>query len=223
MFRRRARSVDEMTDLPADLRRRLGAEFALRASREVARSRAPDGTAKLLLAWPDGATTECVMIPGDGSRRTVCLSTQVGCDVGCTFCASGIGGSQRDLSVGEVLEQALAVGDLLAAARREAQPHRLHGHGRAAGQLRRHRGRRAPAQRRRRSGHRPAPHHHQHGRSAQADRAPRRRGAADDPGGQPARPQRPAASRADPLGTRHPAGPPARRPAVATSSAPAAR
>ena len=74
---------------------------------------APDGTAKLLLAWPDGATTECVMIPGDGARRTVCLSTQVGCDVGCTFCASGIGGSQRDLSVGEVLEQALAVGDLL--------------------------------------------------------------------------------------------------------------
>ena len=115
LFRRRARSMDEMTDLPLELRRRLAAEFVARSGREVTRSVAPDGTAKLLLAWPDGATTECVMIPGAGARRTVCLSTQVGCDVGCTFCASGIGGSQRDLTVGEVLEQALAVGDLLAA------------------------------------------------------------------------------------------------------------
>jgi 23S rRNA (adenine2503-C2)-methyltransferase len=113
VFRRRVRSVHEMTDLPVVVRQLLGEDFAVRSGREVARSRAPDGTAKLLLAWPDGATTECVMIPGAGTRRTVCLSTQVGCDVGCTFCASGIGGSRRDLSVGEVLEQALAVGDLL--------------------------------------------------------------------------------------------------------------
>ncbi|MFQ5349633.1 MAG: 23S rRNA (adenine(2503)-C(2))-methyltransferase RlmN, partial [Thermoanaerobaculia bacterium] len=116
VFRRGAASTDEMTDLPAALRRRLAADFAVRSRREMTRSRAPDGTTKLLLAWPDGATTECVMIPGDASRRTACLSTQVGCDVGCTFCASGIGGSRRDLSVGEVLEQALAVGELLAAA-----------------------------------------------------------------------------------------------------------
>ena len=114
VFRRRARSVDEMTDLPAELRHRLGRDFVVRSGRELTRSVALDGTAKLLMAWPNGATTECVMIPGDGARRTVCLSTQVGCDVGCTFCASGIGGSQRDLSVGEVLEQALVVADLLA-------------------------------------------------------------------------------------------------------------
>ena len=114
VFRRRALSIDEMTDLPADLRRRLAAEFVPRSGREITRSVAAGGTAKLLMAWGDGATTECVMIPGEGARRTVCLSTQVGCDVGCTFCASGIGGAQRDLSVGEVVEQALAVGDLLA-------------------------------------------------------------------------------------------------------------
>ncbi len=116
VFRRGAHSPDEMTDLPAALRRSLAAEFAVRSGREITRSVAPGGTAKLLLAWPDGATTECVMIPGGGTRRTVCLSTQIGCDVGCTFCASGIGGSLRDLTVGEVLEQALAVGDLLTAA-----------------------------------------------------------------------------------------------------------
>ncbi len=113
-LRRRARGFDQMTDLPAELRRELDRWFRLRSGREIARAQAPDGTAKLLLAWPDGATTECVMIPGAGQRRTACLSTQVGCDVGCTFCASGIGGSQRDLGVGEVLEQALAIADLLA-------------------------------------------------------------------------------------------------------------
>ena len=116
VFLRRARSPQEMSDLPVVLRRRLAAEFVLRSGREVARRQASDGTAKLLLAWPDGATTECVMIPGAAARRTACLSTQVGCDVGCTFCASGIGGSSRDLGVGEVLEQALAIGDLLAEA-----------------------------------------------------------------------------------------------------------
>lgn len=76
---------------------------------------APDGTVKLLLAWPDGATTECVMIPapGDSPRRTVCVSTQVGCDVGCRFCASGLDGSLRNLSVGEILEQAIVIGEIL--------------------------------------------------------------------------------------------------------------
>jgi 23S rRNA (adenine2503-C2)-methyltransferase len=115
VFRRRAADASEMTDLPAALRERLAAEMVVRSGREAARSVAPDGTAKLLLAWPDDATTECVMIPGANHRRTACLSTQVGCDVGCTFCASGIGGALRDLTAGEILEQALAIADLLAA------------------------------------------------------------------------------------------------------------
>jgi 23S rRNA (adenine2503-C2)-methyltransferase len=108
---------DLMTDLPTELRRRLGGALAIRTGDEVRRSEAPDGTSKVLLRWRDGATTECVMIPADGrrSRRTVCLSTQVGCDVGCRFCASGIGGSLRNLTPGEILEQALAIQSLLAA------------------------------------------------------------------------------------------------------------
>lgn len=113
---KRAESFAEMSDLPAELRARLDRDFVLRAGEELARSEAPDGTVKLLLRWRDGASTETVMIPAPGgsSRRTVCLSTQVGCDVGCRFCASGIGGSVRDLTVGEVVEQALAVAALLA-------------------------------------------------------------------------------------------------------------
>jgi 23S rRNA (adenine2503-C2)-methyltransferase len=113
---RRAHSFSEMTDLPTELRPKLAERLIIRSGEELARSVAPGGTTKLLLRWRDGSTTESVVIPapGDAVRRTVCLSTQVGCDVGCRFCASGVGGSRRNLTVGEVVEQALAAADLLA-------------------------------------------------------------------------------------------------------------
>jgi 23S rRNA (adenine2503-C2)-methyltransferase len=101
----------KMTDLPDPLRHGLTESLTSFSGRQLARSAAPDGTEKILLAWADGATTETVMIPAAaaGNRRTVCLSTQVGCDVGCRFCASGIGGALRNLTAGEVLEQAVRV------------------------------------------------------------------------------------------------------------------
>ena len=117
VFRRRAVAAAQMTDLPAGAARggwppssssARGARWRARRRRTVPPSCCSPGR--------DGATTECVMIPGASGRRTACLSTQVGCDVGCTFCASGIGGALRDLTAGEVLEQALAIGDLLSAA-----------------------------------------------------------------------------------------------------------
>jgi 23S rRNA (adenine2503-C2)-methyltransferase len=121
IFGRLVTDFADMTDLPAALRERLDSELSLLVAQELNSSKAPDGTTKSLLQWPDGATTETVMIPSedrrsggrDRQRRTVCLSTQVGCDVGCRFCASGIGGSQRDLTVGEVVEQALRVAQQL--------------------------------------------------------------------------------------------------------------
>jgi 23S rRNA (adenine2503-C2)-methyltransferase len=112
VFERHVHRFADMTDLPTELRIQLDEGFSIFSAEEVERSSAPGGTAKLLLRWPDGASTETVMIPADGRgrvRRTVCLSTQVGCAVGCRFCASGIGGVRRNLSVGEVLEQALRV------------------------------------------------------------------------------------------------------------------
>ena len=116
VFREGVGDFSEMTNLGKELRAQLARDFTLASTREVARSESPEGTIKLLLGMGDGATAECVMIPAPkGSpRRTVCLSTQVGCDVGCRFCASGIGGALRNLTVGDVLGQALAVKNLLA-------------------------------------------------------------------------------------------------------------
>lgn len=110
VFERRVTDFSAMTDLPRELRGEFEAAFEILRGQEVERSVAPGGTAKLLLRWPDGASTESVMIPADDHgrpRRTVCLSTQVGCDVGCRFCASGLGGVRRNLTLGEVLEQAV--------------------------------------------------------------------------------------------------------------------
>ena len=102
IFERRVTDFSAMTDLPQELRAELGEAFEILSGQEVDRSTSPDGTAKLLLRWPDGASTESVMIPADDHgrpRRTVCLSTQVGCDVGCRFCASGIGGVRASQSL----------------------------------------------------------------------------------------------------------------------------
>ena len=63
-----------------------------------------DGTIKLLLSWPDGRSAEAVMIP-DGYRRTACVSSQVGCAVGCRFCASGLNGLKGNLAPGQIVEQ----------------------------------------------------------------------------------------------------------------------
>jgi len=103
-----ATSYDEMSNLPKALRERLGAECPLYESQIAQHQESSDGTVKLLLRWVDGATSECVLIP-DGDRRTACISTQVGCPVGCVFCASGLGGLQRQLSAGQIVEQAMRV------------------------------------------------------------------------------------------------------------------
>ncbi len=72
------------------------------------RESASDGTRKYLWRLADGATVESVGLPG-GGRLTVCLSTQVGCAMGCAFCATGQGGFVRDLSPGEIADQVTAV------------------------------------------------------------------------------------------------------------------
>src|SRR6185369_1119727 len=78
----------------------------------VAHQRSSDGTEKLLLAMSDGNLVECVLMRED-ERRTICISTQVGCGMGCVFCASGMMGLKRNLSAGEIVEQILRLDRLL--------------------------------------------------------------------------------------------------------------
>lgn len=106
-----AASFAAMTDLPKGLRQVLEANFEALASREARHLQADDGTHKLLLKLRDGQLVECVLIQ-EGKRRTACVSTQVGCGMGCVFCASGLDGLDRNLTSGEILEQLVLLRNL---------------------------------------------------------------------------------------------------------------
>ncbi len=101
-----------MTNLPATERLKLADAMTFTSAAVTMRQDSNDGTLKLLLTWPDGSTAETVMIP-DGDRRTACVSSQVGCPVGCKFCASGIGGVKGNLSAGQIVEQVYTFNQLL--------------------------------------------------------------------------------------------------------------
>jgi 23S rRNA (adenine2503-C2)-methyltransferase len=108
----RAESFEQMTDLPRDLRAALAEAFTPFGNRVARHLQAGDGTHKLLLGLHDGQLIECVLLQEDG-RHTACISTQVGCGMGCVFCASGLGGVVRNLSSGEILEELLRLRNLL--------------------------------------------------------------------------------------------------------------
>jgi 23S rRNA (adenine2503-C2)-methyltransferase len=103
-----------MTDLPKTLRAELNAEWLVFGTDVVYHHVAPDGTDKLLLGCRDSRRIECVLMAED-DRRTVCISTQVGCGMGCVFCASGLKGVERNLSRGEIIEQVIRLRNLLPA------------------------------------------------------------------------------------------------------------
>jgi 23S rRNA (adenine2503-C2)-methyltransferase len=112
LFASRVESFEEMTDLPKGLRDGLAGAFTLWTTTIARHHQADDGTEKLLLQLHDGQRIECVMLR-DGDRRTVCISSQVGCAMGCVFCASGLDGVIRNLSTGEIIEQLLRLARLL--------------------------------------------------------------------------------------------------------------
>ena len=114
-----------MSDVSRRGRELLLESFHFGEAVELAAPAASDGTRKILLGWPDPAVptegsltvlgqdpekqTECVMIPTE-DRRTACISSQVGCPVGCRFCASGLGGLEGNLTRGRIVEQAWRLG-----------------------------------------------------------------------------------------------------------------
>jgi 23S rRNA (adenine2503-C2)-methyltransferase len=108
LYRKRARSFEEMTDLAKPLRRALAERYSLRWPTVAERSLSYDGTVKYLFRLDDGAAVESVHIP-EVKRRTICISTQAGCPLKCAFCLTGIGGYRRNLETAEILGQVATV------------------------------------------------------------------------------------------------------------------
>ena len=108
IFQKLVFSPDGMKNLPAKLRQALAEDFFFPSCSVAERAASGrDGVVKLRLALHDGESVEIVVIPS-ADRVTLCLSTQVGCPVGCRFCASGANGLVRNLRAGEMLEEFLA-------------------------------------------------------------------------------------------------------------------
>ncbi len=107
VFEQAEGNFQAMTDLPKPLRTELAERFAVWTTRVIDHRAADDGTEKLLLELADTERIECVLLRDHRRRRTACISTQVGCAMGCRFCASGLGGFVRNLSTGQIVEQLL--------------------------------------------------------------------------------------------------------------------
>jgi 23S rRNA (adenine2503-C2)-methyltransferase len=116
LYEKRATSFDAMSDLPAGLRADLSGAFTFARLENLRVLGSKDTTRKYLFRLPDGALIESVLIPASpalygetSDRRTICMSTQVGCAYGCKFCASGLDGFARNLSPAEITGQFIEV------------------------------------------------------------------------------------------------------------------
>ncbi len=116
LYKKRVKSFDEMTDLSRELRAKLANQFAFSKLDIVRVLGSHDTTRKFLFRLSDGNLIESVLIPaspalygGSSDRRTICISTQVGCAYGCKFCASGLEGFSRNLRPNEIIDQIIAI------------------------------------------------------------------------------------------------------------------
>lgn len=108
LYKRRAQNFQEMTNLSSELRRRLEGEFHIGRLQVAGRERSADGTRKFILQLEDGQQIESVLIR-DEDRLTACISSQVGCPLGCWFCRTAQMGYRRDLWGFEITGQVLAL------------------------------------------------------------------------------------------------------------------
>ncbi len=104
LHRNGAASLEEMTDLPKPLRGALAARFSLATLERASEQRSSDGTIKWTWRTVDGKLIESVYMP-ETDRKTLCVSSQVGCALGCTFCMTGTMGLARNLTIGEIVDQ----------------------------------------------------------------------------------------------------------------------
>ncbi|MCC6484468.1 MAG: 23S rRNA (adenine(2503)-C(2))-methyltransferase RlmN [Armatimonadetes bacterium] len=106
IYKRAARSTEEMINLPEALRAQIRERFTHPLTNAVEALRSDDGAVKYLVELCDGNRVESVYLPYE-DRTSVCISTEVGCAMNCAFCATGIGGLTRNLSAGEMVDQVL--------------------------------------------------------------------------------------------------------------------
>lgn len=106
LYKKRVTSFEEMSNLSKELRERLANEFQLTTLKLVTKQTSSDGTVKFLFELSDGYSIETVIMRHNYGN-SVCVTTQVGCRIGCTFCASTLGGLKRNLQSGEIVAQVL--------------------------------------------------------------------------------------------------------------------
>lgn len=109
LYKQRVQSFDEMTNIQAGSREILANEFDVGALELAESLTDDDGTSKYCFSLHDGERVETVLIPSGEDRCTLCISTQVGCKLGCDFCRTGEAGFKRNLSQGEIIGQAIEV------------------------------------------------------------------------------------------------------------------
>ena len=108
LYRKRVQTFEEMTNLSKDFIAVLNDSFCLNPLKQRIVQEASDGTVKYLFELPDGMLIETVLMR-QHYGLSVCVTTQVGCNIGCTFCASGLIKKQRDLTAGEITAQIMLV------------------------------------------------------------------------------------------------------------------
>ncbi|WP_445479622.1 23S rRNA (adenine(2503)-C(2))-methyltransferase RlmN [Lysinibacillus irui] len=108
LYNKRVKTFEEMSNLSKGLREKLTANFALSTLSTIIKQESKDGTIKFLFQLQDGYSIETVLMRHDYGN-SVCVTTQVGCRIGCTFCASTLGGLKRHLLAGEIVEQVVKV------------------------------------------------------------------------------------------------------------------
>ena len=109
IYNKKITSFDQMTDLSKDIRKEISAKFTIEGLKIVDIAESSDGTKKFLFNLSDNKPLESVLIPDEKGRNTLCISSQVGCALGCKFCATGTMGLIRNLTVGEIVGQLLAI------------------------------------------------------------------------------------------------------------------
>lgn len=108
LYNKRVKTFEEMSNLSKGLREKLTANFALSTLSTIIKQESKDGTIKFLFQLQDGYSIETVLMRHEYGN-SVCVTTQVGCRIGCTFCASTLGGLKRHLLAGEIVEQVVKV------------------------------------------------------------------------------------------------------------------